>query len=93
MNIMLTDDEVRVNLAGNLSRILPQRRMTQAQLSRLTGESQEIISRAVRGISVVGSGTIARIAEALDVSMDRLVAPAPSEPVLAGHPEKIGISA
>ena len=72
---MLRNDDVRKNLAINVRRLLIDRKMTQADLSRKAEEPEITISRVVRGCMLASSGTIARIAEAFDVSIDRLVTP------------------
>ena len=71
---MLSDSEIRANLAANVRRLLHSRGLSQAELARLTRESEMNISRVVRGENVVRTGIVVRIAEALDVSIDRLVA-------------------
>lgn len=72
---MLSDLEVRENLAFNVRRLLSARGWSQADLARNANESEMNISRVVRAASVVGTGVVARIAEAFDVSVDRLLAP------------------
>ena len=76
---MLKNDDVRKNLATNVRRLLIDRTMTQADLARKSGETENAISRVVRGCILASSGTTARIAEAFDVSIDRLVTPAPEK--------------
>lgn len=76
---MLTDDQTRRNIATNLRRILAARGISQRKLAELTGEPVMNISRAVRGENVANVAMIARIAEALDVSIDRLVSQPSSE--------------
>jgi transcriptional regulator with XRE-family HTH domain len=70
---VLTDEQTRQNIARNLQRILAARDISQRKLAEMTGEPVMNVSRAVRGENVVNVATIARIAEALDVSIDRLV--------------------
>jgi len=76
---MLSNDDVRDNLAVNVRRLLEDRNMSQADLARRAGESENAISRVVRGCLLASSGTIARIAGAFDVSIDRLVTPSPGK--------------
>lgn len=76
---MLTDDEVRLNTAENVNRLLQARGWSRRELARRTGDSAMAISRICRGENTAGSGLIARIAEAFDVSIDRLVGPPPKE--------------
>jgi len=77
---MLSDPQVTANLAANLARILKDRGLNQTDLARMTGDPLMTISRVVRGTNDVRSGVVARIAEALDVSADRLLGP-PPEPI------------
>lgn len=79
MSTVLTDSEIRANIAGNLRRILASRGLSQAQLAELSGESEMNISRVIRGETMAGTCIIAHIAEGLDVSIDRLVFPPSAE--------------
>lgn len=75
MSTVITNDETRERIAVHLPRIMAERKMTQATLSRVTGESEMTISQVVRGLHVPNSAILHRIAEALQVKMDDLVAP------------------
>lgn len=75
---MLSDDEVKVNLAANLTRLLHDRDWSQSELARRTTDPIMTISRICRGQNAPTAGVLTRIAEALDVSIDRLVSPPPS---------------
>ncbi len=66
------DVQTRQNIAENLCRILHDRRLNQASLAKLTGDTEMTISRICRAKCTPGVGIIARIAESLDISMDRL---------------------
>jgi len=68
-----TDDEAKANIAANLNRILAERKISQRALARLTNEPPMTINSVLNGRHIVSTGTITRIAEALDVSIDRLV--------------------
>lgn len=74
---MLTDEQVKANVAANVPRLLVERRMTQKQLAERTGDPQMTISAMCRGLYVPGAGLITRVAEALDVSTDRLTGSPP----------------
>ncbi len=76
---MPTDDEVRVNVAENVKRLLEDRGWSQSELARRTGNTQAAISQICAARQVCGSGVLARIAEAFDVSMDRLASPPPQK--------------
>ncbi len=77
---MIQDEQARENIAENLRRILQDRGLTQVSLASMTGDTEMTISRICRGICTPGVGVIARIAESLDVSIDRL-AGIPSEKI------------
>jgi transcriptional regulator with XRE-family HTH domain len=83
MNIMTSDETVRENLAANLGRIIEERGLTQTALAQKTGETQVTISRILRGLHMPGAGILTRLAEALDVSIDRLVGTPPRPPIPA----------
>lgn len=70
---MVTDEEAKENIAANVLRLLSARGWSQKKLSVETGETEMTVSRICRGQSVSGIGVIARIAEALDVTIDRLI--------------------
>ena len=70
---MLTDEDAKRNLAANLQRLMENRLINQSQLARLTGEPVMTISRAFRGEHMPRASVLDRIAEAMDVSIDRLL--------------------
>ena len=74
---MTTDEQALANIAANLSRLLADRKWSQSDLARAAGEAIVNINRAVRGVNMPGAGLLGRIAEALDVSVDRLLADPP----------------
>ena len=76
---MLTDDQVRLNVAENVKRLLDKEGWSQSELARRTGDTQQVISLicAANQARVCGAGILVRIAEAFDVSVDRLTGPAP----------------
>lgn len=76
---MITDDEAKQNLAENVRRLLETRGMTQTQLADAAHETQATISRIVNGLQLAGGGILARLAEAFDVSVDRLLMVPPEE--------------
>ena len=76
---MIDDDTAKAYLAANLSRLLKDRGLTQTQLAEMTDQYHSLISRVVNGHNMPGGTVLARIAEALDVSIDRLLAPPPEK--------------
>jgi len=72
---VITNDETRDRIGVNVTRFMEERKMSQATLSRVTGESEMTISQVKRGMHVPNSAILHRIAEALQVKMDDLVAP------------------
>jgi transcriptional regulator with XRE-family HTH domain len=79
MSDVISDDRAKLNIAGNVRRLLRDREWTQAELATKTREQQATISRIVNGLHIPGAGVLARIAEAFDVSADRLLAEPPEE--------------
>lgn len=75
MPIVTENEIVLTHLAANVSRLLVARGMSARQLAARTGESPMTISRVCRGITLPSVAVAMRIAEAFDVSIDRLVAP------------------
>ncbi len=76
---MVTDKEARDNIAANTVRLLEARGWTQQDLADATGESKMAISNIVRAQYVTNAATLARIAEALDVTVDRLISAPPAK--------------
>lgn len=75
MNTVITDDNLKANISANLHRIMEERdSMTRYRLAQLTGESEQTIRNVVDGLHVPRTGILARIAEALDVTIDDLIA-------------------
>lgn len=72
---MITNDEAKERIGAHVSRFMADRKMSQATLSRVTEESEMTISRVVRGKHVPNSALLHRLAEALQVSTDDLLAP------------------
>ncbi|MGD9645552.1 MAG: helix-turn-helix domain-containing protein [Pirellulales bacterium] len=79
MNV-ITEDQAKDNIAANLQRLLEARNWSQSDLARATGDAHVTISRIVRGTNVAGVALLARIAEALDVTIDGLIRPPASRP-------------
>ncbi len=74
---MVSDQEALQNISANIERLLEARRWTQRELALKTGESENTISRVRRGLNLPLAGLIIRIAEAFDVTIDRLCSPPP----------------
>lgn len=70
---MLTSEQAKANISANVQRILENRGMSALKLAKLTKEPQNTIYRIVRGENEPGVVLLSRIAEALDVSVDRLL--------------------
>lgn len=78
MSTVITNDEAKDRIGANVSRYMGERKMSQATLSRITEENEMAISRIVRGKHVPNSALLHRIAEALQVTTDKLLAPVES---------------
>jgi transcriptional regulator with XRE-family HTH domain len=74
---VVTEQDARQNIAANLRRILTDRGINQTALARMAGENHVAISRVLRGTNTPTVTLLSHIAEALDVSMDRLLSPPP----------------
>ncbi len=74
---MIDNTKAIANIAANVRRLLQDRGWPQSRLATVTGEHEMQISRIVRGRMLPNAATLARIAEAFDVSIDRLVANPP----------------
>lgn len=75
MCTVITNDEAKERIGANVTRFMGDRNMSQATLSRVTEESEMTISRVVRGKHVPNSALLHRLAEALQVTTDDLLAP------------------
>ncbi len=74
---MQTDQQVRDNIAANVRRLLSARGWSQFDLARNTGEKQQTINRICNAKNIPSAAILSRIAEAFDVSLDRLVSDSP----------------
>lgn len=70
---MLKDSEAKSNVASNLKRLLGECGISQRELSRKTGDPIMTINDVVNGRTMPGAGILARIAEALSVSVDAIL--------------------
>jgi transcriptional regulator with XRE-family HTH domain len=77
MSTVISDEQARNNIAANLQRIIEERGITQTQLAAQSDQPIMTINRLVRGQNEPRIALVARVAEALDVSVDRLVAAPP----------------
>lgn len=71
---VITSEELKSHVSANVSRLLAERGMSVYRLAKLTGEPQNTVYRIVRGENEPGSVLLARIAEALGVAVDVLLA-------------------
>lgn len=72
---MLTDDDAKKNIADNLQRLIRERGLKQSEIAEAVGESRMRVSLAVRGKKLPSAAFLARIAEALNSSVDVLLSP------------------
>ena len=72
MSTVVTDDEAKLAIAVNVKRRMGELGISQADLARATGENEVRISSVVRAVHLPSGGFLARIAEALRVSIDEL---------------------
>lgn len=69
----MTDEQVKIVLAANLKELLASRGWSGNRLAHECGEPQPTISRILNGQHVPKLGTITRIADALETSVDYLL--------------------
>lgn len=81
---MISDELAKQYIAANVQRLLKARSWTQMRLAAATEEPQSTISRIVNGLHMPGAATLVRIAEAFDVTVDRLVMEPPKEILVSG---------
>lgn len=74
---MITEAEAKQNVPANLRRILADRVWTPLELARRSQLSQSTVYAAYNGRNIPSAFVLRRIAEALDVSTDRLLDPPP----------------
>lgn len=74
MSIAQKDETVKKRFSDNLCAAMGHRKMSQAELSRSTGESQMRISTYRRGLKMPSLAVAARLALALECSVEDLLA-------------------
>lgn len=74
MSTVIEDREAIANIAQNVTSLLKEKSWSQGDLHRATGESRMTISRICNGQHMPFVATLARIAEALETSVDWLLA-------------------
>lgn len=70
---MLTDEQAKRHIAANLTRLLKERGVSQSELARRTKEARMTIWRTASGLHVPSAALLARIAEALETTLDELL--------------------
>lgn len=70
----MTDEKVKTVFAKNMSKLMADMGISQAELSRKTGESEARLSSYRNGQKIPGIGVATRIADALGTSLDILLA-------------------
>lgn len=77
--IKVTDEQANSAFAENLNRLMEKLGISQAELSRLSGESEARISfyRSEKRSPTIGVAT--RIAECLQTTVDKMLTPAPKK--------------
>lgn len=78
MSNVITDEQAKTNISRNVRYELEVRGWKAADLARATDESEMRISLLVRGKKLPTAAFLARVAEALDTTSDRLLRDAPS---------------
>lgn len=70
---MISDDQAKKHIAANLAKMLNEKKVSQSELARRTGEQRMTIWRTVSGLHVPSAALLARIAEALETTLDKLL--------------------
>lgn len=73
MIAMLTDEEVKANVAFNLRAILTERGISQSRLAELVNDKQPNVNNILHARHVPNLALVARIADVLKTSVDRLL--------------------
>ncbi len=76
---MTHQEHVLNNVSENVRRILDSRGWDQSKLAEASGVSRSTVSRILSGKMSSSLPNLAKIVEALDVSLDRLMADPPEE--------------
>jgi len=76
---MLTDEHIKNNIRHNLDRLLKLRGWTQKELATRASVKESVLSDVKLGKSVPGLSIAMRIAEALDITVDRLASDPPEK--------------
>jgi len=76
---MLTDEQIKDNIRHNLDRLLTVRGWTQKELATRASVKESVLSDVKLGKSVPGLSIAMRIAEALDITVDRLASDPPEK--------------
>ena len=79
MSTVISESDAKQNIAANIQRLLIDRQWSQGELARRTGEPIMMISRLCRGQHMPNVLSLARVAEAFDVSVDRLISSPPEK--------------
>ena len=72
--IMISDIQAKRRIALNVRQLLDSNQLNQSDLARRTGERRQRIQQLLAQSRQPTIGVVARIAEALDVSVDELIA-------------------
>lgn len=72
-NTVLPDDVILRNIARNVGTLMEQRGVSQHALSRATGDPVMTINGIVKEQHLPRTGVLARIAEALETTVDALI--------------------
>ena len=78
MSIVITDDQAKINISLNLQRVMAKQGISQRKLAEMTQQPLMTINAIVRGKSEPRIAVAARIAEALEMSLDKLISLPPT---------------
>jgi|688.fasta_scaffold1536485_1 transcriptional regulator with XRE-family HTH domain len=70
-----TDLEVRKRIAANVTNLLEVRGLSRRDLAKKTGDAPATVARVAQGKHTAQAGVVVRVADALGVTVDRLLVP------------------
>ena len=71
---MISKERLKLNIAENLSKMMESRGLSQSDLGRSSHTSQVLVYRLLNQVLVPNAQDLANIAEALEVTVDDLIA-------------------
>lgn len=77
-NTFPSDREIRSRIAANVTNLLEVRGWSRRDLAKATGDCVATVARVAQGKHTSQAGVVVRVADALGVTVDRLLRPIPN---------------